>query len=247
VSAFVTLAATGGMPPPSQELVRVFADGTVRALILTAWHDRAPADEAGVYEWRLDDVAPLVRLAERVDDDGSEISSDAGHFTLALGERRIRWSPFAPPGGALGELAARLGELRTQAREHPLAAVKLSLEAGEQLTFQFAALGEQPLELALPEAGLSVRVAPAPSPEGNGHVARPSDPPPLAWFDEAEAVPAPAAAPTQLNPGEALAASGELPEQSPARVDGFARLTLALPGEAPGLQAVLAAGPLMIG
>jgi hypothetical protein len=243
----VILAATGGTPPQSQELVRVFPDGTVRALVLTAWTDRLPADEAGVYEWRLGDVAGLARLAEQVEDGGSEISSDAGHFTLALGERRIRWSPFAPPDGALGELAERLGELRAQAREHPLAAVRLSLEAGEELTFKFAALGEQALELALPEGGLSVRVAPADPPEGNGHVARPSSPPLLAWFDEAERLPTPATGPTRLSPGEALAASGELPAQAPARLDGFARLTLSLPGEAAGLQAVLAAGPLLTG
>ncbi len=52
-------AAAGGSDPHSHEVVTVEADGRVRALVATAWPDGAPADQAGVFEWTLDDVAAL--------------------------------------------------------------------------------------------------------------------------------------------------------------------------------------------
>ena len=50
----VSFAAAGGAPPASQELVRVFRDGRVRALAGTAWPGLGRVDEAGAYAFELD-------------------------------------------------------------------------------------------------------------------------------------------------------------------------------------------------
>ena len=62
----VSFAAAGGAPPASQELVRVFRDGRVRALAGTASPGLGRVDEAGAYAFKVDAdaLAELERLAE---------------------------------------------------------------------------------------------------------------------------------------------------------------------------------------
>lgn len=251
----VSFAAAGGAPPASHELVRVFRDGSVRALAATAWPGFGPVDEAGVYRLDLDDhaLADLERLATdpqppQVPD--ASLQPGSGRFVLRLGdEEPLRWSPFEAPPEPLATLAARLETLLREARAQPVAAVRLGLDAtaGEswELAYTFTALGNEPVTLTVPRGSLRVRVVAAPEP--------PSGPPPLAWAREALPVEADGAGPVELAPGEALtltAAIGAPPVAARHRVDGFARVALDLAGSADAaeahVEATLGAGPVAV-
>ena len=98
----VSFAAAGGAPPASQELVRVFRDGRVRALAGTAWPGLGRVDEAGAYAFELDAgaLAELERLAEAAA--GEELDGPrepgSGRFALDVGDgARLRWDPFDTP------------------------------------------------------------------------------------------------------------------------------------------------------
>ena len=238
----VSFAAAGGAPPASQELVRVFRDGRVRALAGTAWPGLGRVDEAGAYAFELDAGAlgVLERLAEAAA--GEELDGPrepgSGRFALDVGDAaRLRWDPFTTPSAPVAALADRLRALLAEARVHPLAAVRLEVEAaaGEplRLAFRFTAIGSEPVSLTV--ASLRARVVEVAS--------EPSEPPPLAWVRESVALDTDAAGPAELAPGEALTLEGAtsaLPDR--LRVDGFARvaLDLAAVGEAE-LEATLGA------
>ncbi len=229
-----TFAAAGGSDPHSHEVVTVDGSGRVRALVATAWPDGAPADRAGVFEWTLDagELAALGAELEAVEAPGeSRPSGDAGGFSLAVAGRRLRWGPFDELSAKLAAVARRFGGLRAEAREHPRAAVRLTLEP--PLGFRFEALGSDPVGLTV--RGVSARVVPAG--EGTG-------PPPLLWAREAAPLRVPVPEARTLDPGDSLLVGADAPP-SGSRVDGFAEVELAVPGRDGGLLAVVAAGPLL--
>jgi hypothetical protein len=233
----VSFAAAGGAPPASQELVRVFRDGRVRALAGTAWPGLGRVDEAGAYAFELDAgaLAGLDQLAEAAA--GEELDGPrepgSGRFALDVGDTaRLRWDPLTTPAEPVAALADRLRALLVEAREHPLAAVRLELEAAAgdplRLIYRFTARGSEPLVLTV--ASLRARVVEVPS--------EPSEPPPLAWVRESAPLDTGPAGPAELAPGESLTLEGAT--SAPAgrlRVDGFARVKL---GE---IEATLGAGP----
>ena len=97
-----SFAAAGGAPPASQELVRVFRDGRVRALAGTAWPGLGRVDEAGAYAFELDGaaLAELERLAEAAatEELDGPLESGSGRFALGVGDDvRLSWSPFVTP------------------------------------------------------------------------------------------------------------------------------------------------------
>ena len=250
----VSFAAAGGAPPASHELVRVFRDGGVRVLLATAWPGLGPLAEAGVYALELDTAAlvELERLAAAAEpgqspDVDAPLQPGSGRFVLRLGEadRRLRWDPFTTPPEPLATLAARLRALLGEAHAHPVAAVRLGVEAASavELAYTFTALGREPVTLTVPEGGLRARVVAAPGP--------PADPPPLAWAREALPVAAEAGS-AELAPGETLTltATTEAPAPGLHRVDGFARVALDLPGAADPaeahLEATIGAGPIAV-
>jgi len=240
-----SFAAAGGAPPPSHEIVRVHRDGSVRALAGTVWPGLGSISEAGAYAFELDGAA-LAELERLVDAAAGEefdgpLESDSGRFALRVGDDvRLSWSPFATPPAPVAALADRLRALLVEAREHPLAAVRLELKAAPGgdplgLAYRFTARGSEPLSLTV--ASLRVRVVEVDS--------EPSEPPPLAWASEATPVKTSGGGRTSLAPGETLTLEGAT--SAPAgrlRVDGFARvaLDLAAVGEAE-LEATLGAGP----
>ena len=249
-----SLAAAGGAPPASHEVVRVFRDGRVRALQATAWPGLGPVAEAGVYELELDAaaLAELERLAAaaepgRFPELDGPLQPGSGRYVLHLGDgdRRLRWDPFTTPPEPLATLAARLRALLGEARAHPVAAVRLGLEAPStvELAYTFTALGREPLTLTVPAGGLRARVVAAPAP--------PADPPPLAWVREAAPVAAEGGS-AELAPGEALTLTATMAAPPPGlhRVDGFARVALDLPGAADPaeahLEATIGAGPIAV-
>jgi hypothetical protein len=240
-----SFAATGGAPPPSQELVRVYREGRVRALAGTAWPGLGPVDEAGVYEFELGAgaLAELERLAEAAAGEALDGPREpgSGRFALDVGDdTRLRWDPFTTPPEPVAALAGRLRALLAEARAHPVAAVRLGVEAAAgdplRLSYRFTALGSEPISLTV--ASLRARVVDVAS--------KPSDPPPLAWVREAAPLDAGPAGPTELAPGETLTLEGAT--SAPAgrlRVDGFARVALELAGEGK-LEATLGAGPASV-
>jgi hypothetical protein len=232
-----SFAAAGGAPPASQVLVRVFRDGRVRALAGTAWPGLGPVDEAGAYAFELDAraLAELERLAQAAA--GEELDGPrepgSGRFALDVGDAaRLRWDPFTTPSEPVAALADRLRALLAEARAHPLAAVRLEVEAAGgdplRLTYRFTALGSEPLSLTV--ASLRARVVEVPS--------EPSEPPPLAWVREATPVETSGGGRTSLAPGETLTLEGAT-SAPPGRVraDGFARVALG------DVEATLGAGP----
>ena len=246
----VSFAAAGGAPPASHELVRVFRDGRVRALAATAWPGLGPVTEAGVYEREVD-AAALAELeqlaAEPVSELDDPLQPGSGRFVLHLGDgdRRLRWDSFTTPPEPLATLAARLRALLGEARAHPVAAVRLELEAPSavELAYTFTALGREPLTLTVPEGALRARAVATTAP--------PADPPPLAWVREAIPVAADGGS-AELAPGETwtLTAATIAPPPGLHRIDGFARIALDLAGSADPaeahLEATLGAGPVAV-
>ena len=150
-------------------------------------------------------LAELERLAEAAA--GEELDGPrepgSGRFALDVGDAaRLRWDPFTTPPEPVAALADRLRALLVEARAHPLAAVRLELEAagGEplRLTYRFTARGSEPLVLTV--ASLRARVVEVDS--------EPSEPPPLAWVREAAPLDAEPAGPAELAPGESLTLEG---------------------------------------
>jgi hypothetical protein len=237
-----SFAAAGGAPPPSHEVVRVLRDGSVRALAGTVWPGLGSVSEAGAYAFELDGAALaelklLVEAAATEKLDGP-LESGSGRFALGLGDDvRLQWNPFATPPVPVAALADRLRALLAGARAHPVAAVRLAVDAAAgdplRLTYRFTALGREPLTLAV--ASLSARVVEVPS--------EPSEPPPLAWVREAAPLDVDPTGPTELAPGETLTLEGATSApQGRLRVDGFARVALDLASDG-RLEATLGAGP----
>jgi hypothetical protein len=132
----VAFARGGGSPPATYETVRVYEDGTARAVVGNAWPLGVPQDEAGSYEQRLapGELATLAQLAESVatPPPSAPAPADAGRCELVLpGGRKAAWAMHAPPPGDLGPLVQRLRELLTATRRHPLGALALTVEQPE--------------------------------------------------------------------------------------------------------------------
>jgi hypothetical protein len=226
-AALATFVAYGGAPPDSYERIEVGRDGTVRARVETAWPDGVAADQAGLFEWRLDDgeLGALVELLDRL---GPELADapggpGAGSFSLEWADRSVEWAPFEDAPQACREVGSRFAELRAAAREHPVAAVRLALAPGPE--FRFEARGREPVPLTV--GVLSALAEPAGG-----------EPPSPLWVRRAVEVGSPRAE-RVLAPGETLTLPGEA---VPDAVYGFAEVGLTV-GERQ-LSAVLAAGPL---
>ena len=249
----VSLAAAGGAPPASHEVVRVFRDGRVRALQATAWPGLGPVAEAGVYELELDAaaVAELERLAgdpelARLPEFGP-LQPGSGRFVLHLGDgdRRLRWDPFISPPEPLARLAARLRALLGEAHAHPVAAVRLGLEAAgaarARLHLHSAGPGAGDADGAGGRAaGARRRGARAARRSASARVGARGGPV-TAEGGSAE-----------LTPGEAWTLTAEAAAPGPGlhRIDGFARVVLDLPGAADPaeahLEATIGAGPIAV-
>jgi hypothetical protein len=228
-----SFAAAGGAPPPSQELVRVDRDGHVEALCGTAWPAFGPVSEAGAYAFELE-AGALAELRQLAEAPGMAVPDEpprpgSGSFSVRLGEETLRWDPFGTPSEPLAALAERLQALLAEARDHPVAAVRLEVAAtGGGLAFTFTALGSEPISLGV--ESLRARVVEVGS--------DPSGPPPLSWVREAAPLDTPPGGPEELAPGESLTLVGETSAPGGrVRVDGFARVTV---GE---VEATLGAGP----
>ena len=127
------LGAGGGVPPATSELVRVYEDGTARAVVGNAWPLGAPHDEAGSYEHRLaaDELAALrdlVGAAGPAPPDRAP-TPDSGRCELVLPDRRVTWALSAPPPAPLAPLVDHLRALLAATRRHPLGALTLRLDA----------------------------------------------------------------------------------------------------------------------
>jgi hypothetical protein len=203
----VALAVTGGSPPPTQEVLRVYDDGRAVALVGNAWPEGTPLDEAGVYQTVLPpaEIDALVAvLAERhIGDLAPEYGprrADSGVTTVVVpagaSEQRIRWGAFADVPEALGDLRRRLRGLLSEVRRWPVQAVQVAVEiATDRLVagqaFPVAVVltnrGRQPVRVSLTGApggaGDSVRLHVAPAGE-----ARPTAAPPLAIIQAARPV-----------------------------------------------------------
>jgi hypothetical protein len=220
--ALATFAAIGGAPPGSYEAIEVHHDGTVVARLGTAWPDGLAADQAGRFEWTLASGA-LDELRALLDAVGpapkAATGPDAGGFSLELAGRTLQWGLHDEAPEALTRVERRFARLRAEAREHPAAAVRLSLsaDAGE-LGFRFEARGGEPVTISVRERGLSVLLLP---PDSG------ADPPSPLWSRRAVPVGAPGAGPTTLAPGESLLLTGTTePVGERQRVDGFAWVEL---------------------
>lgn len=130
----VAHAVGGGIPPASYETLRVYEDGSARAVVGNAWPFGAPQDEAGSYEHRPAS-ADLVALEETIvaaDGFGSAtpLAADSGRWELLLGDgRKAVWSTTEAPPAGLGALVERLRGLAAETRRHPVGAVALRLQA----------------------------------------------------------------------------------------------------------------------
>jgi hypothetical protein len=238
-------AATGGSPPQSQEVVRVARDGTASALIGTAWPDGLAADQVGAFGWALDapDVAELAALLAAVgpEERHGAPSADAGGFLLEHDGRQVRWGPYDEVPEALAEVARRFAALRAEARAHPVAAVRLSLEPGgeEELGFVLECRGAEPVTVTVAPNAVSALVLPESAGTGPAGI--------LALAD-AQPVAAGTAGPAELAPGATLRLSGvptRPAEAGPYRADGYVRVRVGVPdlGE---IAAVLTAGPVSL-
>jgi hypothetical protein len=239
-------AATGGSPPQSQEVVRVARDGTARALIGSAWPDGLAADQAGAFGWTLDaaDVEGLAGLLAAVgpEERFGAPSADAGGFLLERDGREVRWGPYDEIPEALAAVAQRFAELRAEARENPVAAVRLTLEpcGGEELGFVLECRGAEPVTVTVAPNAVSALVLPESAGTGPAGI--------LALAD-AQPVAAGAAGPAELAPGDSLRLSGapaRPAEPGPYRADGYVRARLGVPGTGGELAAVLTAGPVRL-
>ena len=131
--------AGGGAPPATMESLRVFADGSARAIVGSPWPDGTPLNEAGVYETTLgrDDLAAIRALARDPElraaaGEHGPIRGDSGARSISLGEDvTIRWGAFADPPPAVPAAEARLREILARVREHPAAVLRL--QAGDEI------------------------------------------------------------------------------------------------------------------
>jgi hypothetical protein len=126
------LAGGGGVPPATSELLRVYDDGTARAVVGNAWPLGAPQDEAGSYEHRLapDELAALRDLVGAAGPAPADRAPtpDSGRCELVLPDGRVAWALSAPAPEPLAPLVERLRALLAATREHPLGALALRLE-----------------------------------------------------------------------------------------------------------------------
>jgi hypothetical protein len=171
----VALGVAGGSPPPTQEILRVYDDGRVVALVGNAWPEGTPQDAAGYYETRLPpaEVSALSAwLAEHqianLDPEYGPRRADSGVTAVTLpvgtGTRRIRWGAFADVPAALPALRRRLRDLLSETRRQPVQAVQLALETA---TDRVASGQTFPVVITLTGRGQQpVRVALAGTPDG---------------------------------------------------------------------------------
>jgi hypothetical protein len=232
----VAYAVGGGIPPATYETLRVYVDGTARAVVGNAWPLGSPQDEAGTYEHRVADLAPLREPIAGDFGPLGEPTADSGRCELRLGEgRRAVWPMNDPPPPALAPLVERMRALLAETRRHPLGAVALSLAAaGDSLELTLHNPGREPVGI---EGGeFRLRATPV-----EGEVGGRPDLESLVTGDPLALGPLPDA----LAPGErrTLTASA-----TPGRLDVYARLTADLPyeGERLRLECVLLAGPLVV-
>jgi hypothetical protein len=135
--------AAGGMPPATLENLRVYEDGTARGIVGSAWPDGKPQDEAGLYAMQLEqeDLDTLTTLAgdralRALAGEHGPIQSDSGRSSLTLGDGddayKITWGAFAKPPDPLPEAVDTMRRLLTEVREHPVAALRFTVEADSE-------------------------------------------------------------------------------------------------------------------
>jgi hypothetical protein len=207
VTLLVAYSVSASSPPPTLESLRVFEDGTARAIVTGAWPKGEPQDEAGLYETRVD-PEPLRRLVAGLSPgEHGPIQADSGRSSITLGEDggKVVWGAFATPPPEAEALRAVLDAVR----RHPVAAVRLELDGSELV---LSNPGSEPIGVSL----VRPRVA-----EFDG-----AGPPPLSVYRSATEVTPPPDGP--LAGGERRA----VPIDGPADA-AFATLTLELPDSAP--------------
>jgi hypothetical protein len=144
VTLLVAYSVSGGSPPPTLESLRVFEDGTARAIVTAAWPRGAPQDEAGLYETQVD-PEPLRRLVAGLSPaEHGPIRADSGRSSITLGENggKVVWGAFATPPPE----AATLRSVLEEVRRHPVAIVRLELD-GTELALSNA--GREPVGISL--------------------------------------------------------------------------------------------------
>ncbi len=205
-------SVSGGSPPPTLESLRVFEDGTARAIVTSAWPRGTPQDEAGLYETRLD-ASELERVQSRVEAlapaEHGEVRADSGRNSIAFAGGRVVWGAFATPPPEVEEAASALRTVLDEVRRHPVATVRLELD-GTELVLSSA--GSEPVGVSL----VRPRVA-----EYDGAVA-----PPLSVYRSATEVDS--LPDGSLAPGERRSVRIDTPAGA-----AFATLTLELPDSAP--------------
>ena len=207
MTLLVAYSVSASSPPPTLESLRVFEDGTARAIITGAWPKGEPQDEAGLYETRVD-PEPLRRLVAGLSPgEHGPIRADSGRGSITLGEEggKLVWGAFATPPPEADVLRAVLDEVR----RHAVATVRLAFD-GTELVLSNS--GNEPVGVSL----VRPRVA---AYTGDG-------PPPLSVYRSATELAAFPDGP--LSPGE------RRPVAVAASVDAaFATLTLELPDSPP--------------
>ena len=255
----------GGAPPATLESLRVLPDGRARAIVGSAWPAGAPQDEAGLYETRLAqaELEALQALAgdralRALEGEHGPIRADSGRSSLSLsgagGEQvEIAWGAFAELPAPLPAAVAALRRILAAVREHPVAALRLAIEAegepgpeGVGLAFTLANPGRERVRHSLLLDGAErPRVAFVPT-------GSPGDPPALSTYR--------AAVPVVLDEplrDDALAAGEERRLRATAPLEpapgayalvAFARGTLKLvvDGRPLGLDLFLISRPLAI-
>ncbi len=207
MTLLVAYSVSGGSPPPTLESLRVFEDGTARAIVTAAWPRGEPQDEAGLYETRVD-PEPLRKLVAGLSPgEHGPIRADSGRSSITLGEDggKVVWGAFATAPPEAAELRSVLDEVR----RHPVATVRLEFDGTELV---LSNPGREPVGVSV----VRPRVAAF---DGDG-------PPTLAVYRTAtEVAPLPDGT---LAPGERRS----VPVNAPADA-AFATLTLDLPDSPP--------------
>jgi hypothetical protein len=133
---------TGGTPPPSYEMVKLYEDGTVKSLVGNAWPQGRPQNEAGIYEMSLahEDLVSIqqgIRSSRlfRAQKTYGQLYADSGKELLRLftgrAEKTIKWSPYAKLAPEIEALRNRLLDILNQSKQLPVNVVRayLTLES----------------------------------------------------------------------------------------------------------------------
>jgi hypothetical protein len=228
----VAYGAGGGIPPATYETLRVYEDGTARAVVGNAWPLGSPQDEAGSYARSGVDLAALRAELSGDFEAAGDLTADSGRCELRLGDgRRAIWPMNDPPPPSLATLVERMRALLAETRRHPVGALALGAAAvGDGLGLTLHNPGSEPVAIA----GGEFRTRASANANGRADLEALVAAEPLVV----------GTLPDALAPGERRSVGGRI--DTPAGIDVLAQLTADLPyeQEALRLECVLLAGPL---